>query len=363
MVQIRKFRHRRGFTMIEMLVVVTIILLLMSISIGVLRNAIGAARQNQTKATIQKVSGLLQQRMDAFYRGIERSNLTQASDKMRRDWYGTYGFVPPNKAIDVMVKKDLFRTRFPQTFAEVDSTNYANPPRVTGLTGMTYVQAKHKPETEGAALMYWLLTNSEVYGIAPVDESEFTSAEVRDTDGDGLMEFVDGWGRPLRFYRCPTHLFRPGDGSSIPPGVNSSGVYSTPDRTYVSAVWSGLPAIPTVAGELDPLARDPDDPTGQLLGPFANPQLPNAYPSAAQALQSIQNLYGTPGTYHAFLILSAGPDGKPGLLEPTNEGAAGVAYNASTLGVMTGQGRLGALVSHAAIQNNPINDDITNRQR
>ncbi len=41
-----------------------------------------------------------------------------------------------------------------------------------------------------------------VYGSA-FDKDDFTSKEVQDTDGDGLMEFVDAWGEPLQFYRWP----------------------------------------------------------------------------------------------------------------------------------------------------------------
>ena len=35
---------------------------------------------------------------------------------------------------------------------------------------------------------------------------EFTAQEVADTDDDGLLEFVDAWGEPLRFYRWPTRM-------------------------------------------------------------------------------------------------------------------------------------------------------------
>lgn len=336
-------RRRRGFTLVEILVVVSVILLLMTISVGALRNAIGAARQRQTEATILKLNGLMQQRMDAFYRALERTNLQQATDKMRRDWYNTYNMIPPDKAIEVMTKKNIFKQRFPQNFLEKNISSSATLPP----------PAPHNPNTQSAALLYWILTKSEVYGVGPVDESEFTSSEVRDTDGDGLLEFVDGWGKPLRYYRWPSHLFRPGDGGSNPPGISSSGVLSPPDRTYVSVLWSGLPAIPTVPGELDPLARDPDDPTGQLWQFINSPGAPSGVATA------IQNFYGTPATYHAFLIVSAGPDGILGLLEPSNETTVDV----STPVAGVPQGRLAALQNWTAIGLNPINDNITNRKR
>lgn len=338
--------RRSGFTLIEILVVVGIILLLMTISVGALRSAIGTARQNQTEATIMKVNGLMQQRLDAFYRAMERTNLQQAKDKMKRDWYSTYNFVPPDAAIEVMTKKSIIQSRFPQNYLERNLLT--NPPM-----GATVVAANHKPVTESASLLYWILTNSEVYGVGPVDESEFSSTEVRDTDGDGLLEFVDGWGRPLRYYRWPTHLFRPGNTvTNVSPGVDSSGNLTAVDRTFATLIWSGLPALPTAAGEFDPLVRDPDDPTGQLL------RFVTLNPTA---MTGVQNFYGTPSTYNAFLIISAGPDGNLGMYEPSNE--ASVTITSPALGVP--QGRLGAVIdtNPSNISNNPLTDNISNRKR
>ena len=122
------------------------------------------------------------------------------------------------------------------------------------------------------------------------------------------------------------------------------------DRTYVNTLWSGLPAAPTVTGELDPLSRDPDDPTGQLWR-FAK--------GSASSMTVVQNQFSTPNTYHAFLIVSAGPDGVLGLEEPFNP----TTVNATSPALGAAQGRLGALTSYAAIELNPINDNLTNRKR
>ena len=338
----RVHRRRGGFTMVELLVVIGLILFLMSISIVALNGAIGIARQKATQTTLLKINGLMQQRIDAFNRAMERTNLQPAIDKLKRDWFQNYNFVPQDNVLEVMVRKQIFQTRFPQNFVEKNLS--LAPP-----TGVTYVSANHQQVTESTALLYWVLTSSEVYGIAPVDESDFSSSEVRDTDGDGLKEFVDGWGRPLRFYRWPTHLFRPGTSSST-VGATGASALALVDRTYVNTLWSGLPAAPTVAGELDPLSRDPDDPTGQLWR-FAK--------GSASSMTVVQNQFSTPNTYHAFLIVSAGPDGVLGLEEPFNP----TTVNATSPALGAAQGRLGALTSYAAIELNPINDNLTNRKR
>jgi prepilin-type N-terminal cleavage/methylation domain-containing protein len=346
--------RRQGFTMVEMLVVIGVILFLMTIAVATLSNAIGVARQRATEATILKINGLLQQRVEAFDRAMDKTNLSQNSPPIRNmanAWQSKYSIVPPNNVLEIMVRKQFFQARFPQNFAESPGANLATLP----ITGVTYVAANHSPVTESAALLYWILTSSEIYGIAPVDDSEFNSSEVRDTDGDGLKEFVDGWGRPLRFYRWPTHLIRPGDGFSVAPGIITSGSsidLAVVNRTWASGLWSGLPAAPTVPGELDPLARDPDDPTGQMWRWAVNQS------STGPAI-AMQNFFGTPQTYHAFLIVSAGPDGILGLDEP----CLPVGITETFPGIDAPQGRLAALKDWSSLATNPINDNITNRKR
>lgn len=350
---------RRGFSLVELLVVIGLITFLMTLAVATLRNAIAIARQRATETTILKIHGLMQQRIDAFNRYMEKVNLSPNSPPIRNmanNWLNQYSIVPPQKALETMVKKQFFKNRFPQNFAEYPASG-----GFTALeqTGITYNSTVHDPNTESAALLYWILTNSEVYGVAPVDESEFNSSEVKDTDGDGYMEFVDGWGRPLRYYRWPTHLIRPG-GSGVAPGVITSGgttSLANVDRTYATIIWSGLPAAPTVTGELDPLSRDPDDPTGQIwrwASYLANVQ-GNTGPIIA-----IQNFFGTPQTYHAFLIVSAGPDGKLGMDEPCNP----TTLTYTSPGTDTAQGRLAAPdTTFTPFANHPMNDNISNRKR
>ena len=343
--------------MVELLVVIGLILFLMSISVVALNSAIGIARQRATQSTILKLNGLMQQRVDAFQRAMERMNIQPNINKLVRDLGIQNRRTQDDKVYQVLVRKQIFQVRFPQNFSE---HSLASTP--------SYIAANHRPETESAALMYWLMTSSEVFGIAPVDESEFTSSEVRDTDGDNLLEFVDGWGRPLRFYRWPTHLFRPGN-ATTPPGVVGSAnptSLTSIDRSYVSVIWSGLPPAPTVAGELDQLARDPDDPTGQLRRYLKN----SAGSNQEMVMTTFQNRFHTPDTYHAFLIMSAGPDGKLGIGEPWSPvpdvaaaGTPALISSTPSLDTLLGQGRLAALTQYGAIEDHPLNDNLTNRKR
>lgn len=354
----RRF-SRQGFTLVELLVVIAVVLVLITFLGATLANSLTLARKRATQATILKIHGLVQQRVEAMNRAVDRLNLQPNIDKLKRD-FGVANAANA-KVFEILVRKQIYMWRFPQNFYERSLSS-----------------ATHDPATESAALLYWLLTKSEVFGIPPVDESEFSSSEVRDTDGDGLKEFVDSWGHPLRFYRWPTSLFRPGDGTATAAGFSATGpiVFSAVDRTYAEVLWAGLPQpIPNPITDnfdpsaTDPLARDPDDPTGELRR--AAITFPNI-------MRVFQNRFHTPNTYHAFLIMSAGPDNILGIGEPydysgdpTNPAPDGFVVGspipfASTvpaLATLPNQGRLAPVLNFASVESNPINDNLTNRKR
>jgi hypothetical protein len=73
----------------------------------------------------------------------------------------------------------------------------------------------HTHNTARSEVLYAFLV--EAPG-ALVTRDSFKASEVGDTDGDGLPEFLDGWGNPIRFYRWPTHYH-----SDLQRGINPEG--------------------------------------------------------------------------------------------------------------------------------------------
>ena len=65
--------ERRAFTVIELLIVVSIIALLMALSFVVFVGLTDQAKEEATNATIQKVNRLLEQRIEAFDRAFRGS--------------------------------------------------------------------------------------------------------------------------------------------------------------------------------------------------------------------------------------------------------------------------------------------------
>ena len=82
--------------------------------------------------------------------------------------------------------------------------------------------ASHTHKTARSEMLYAIL----VEGLSPLGSSfsrdDFTSREVKDTDGDGLPEFVDAWGEPLQFFRWPIYYGGPSSNNSIILGTSDS---------------------------------------------------------------------------------------------------------------------------------------------
>ncbi|MEQ8854524.1 prepilin-type N-terminal cleavage/methylation domain-containing protein [Gimesia sp.] len=310
---------RSGFTIVELLVVIGILLFLIATSAFVVRNIGNKAREKKTMSTIVKVNGLMQDRIEAMRKALDSTkNQQQLQSLVGQKYtslvnnYGAKYRSIPKPVVEILVRKDIFRQNLPQYVAENPSVNAA----MDAQQGVASGAAGNLGADAGASIsseyLYYILTKHETYGVSPVGEDAFLASEVADTDGDGLMEFVDGWGKPLRFYRWPTRLIKP-DGSTI-------------RRDIASAFFNGLPPA-SAAGfnEADPMNVDADDPqgriqhennrSGDLLTPLFNSSADSQY---------VTGQYGVMNTFWLPLIVSAGQDGILGLQEPHDEVNTGV---------------------------------------
>ncbi|MBA4031140.1 MAG: hypothetical protein C0478_09670 [Planctomyces sp.] len=310
---------RGGFTVIELLVVIGIILLLISLFAVTFGNTILTARERATQGTILKIDGLLQQRIESFHRAVDKvleqgTNNQRYFRQVKADLgisnQNTSSYVP---AMKVLTRKMLFKQVFPQSFdiSEMPTTHPL-------LTSSAYIVANHKKETESAACLYYALTQAQVFGMAPVSSDNFSSNEVRDTDGDGHLEFIDAWGEPLRFYRWPTGLIRnTTSGTTISPalpGTSLTYANNTIDRQYALVLIPDLPAADGT--NLDPLGVDPDDGYGRIQSMLLG---------LSQSDVNFRSRYHQLDTFFAPLIVSGGPGKAIGLEEPhTTNGRLGL---------------------------------------
>lgn len=380
--------QRRGFTLIELLVVLGIIAFLASVLGVTISGFLASAKEAQTLSTLQKIDGLVAERQQAltqFYDSREfRKRVDEFHDGLK-DGDPANGVLPlvevARDFAEIIGKKELLRESLPQRFGElidaqdangvfvaggdgipdqiqrddvysvvrwgVDPSDSVNKPWVdTNGDGTPNVGDKfHRAETESAELLYLALTRFEQYGIPPATVDDFTTAEVADTDGDGLPEFIDAWGQPLRFYRWPTRLIKPfglygidqapgdravdDDGNGAVDDVLEIGWPGSDDtyipvelRSFAGLYISGLPRPPVltgspprpILGDFDQLNVDGDDPVGVLLDETLRL---SGLPFPINVLGVVhESRYSTFDTYHKPLVVSAGADGVLGLYEP-----------------------------------------------
>ncbi len=245
-------RNRHGFTLVELLVVISIIGFISGMFLVAFRGASQEASTQKTRTTIQKISEVLNARMDEYINFP--ISLRIAS-----------GILPPNvvswdtstngetvvllrERARLLVLRDLIRMEMPDHPDDLKYTTFwrsiltgqaltqypENLPRgvSTGLgtnvplatpgylvsapvtsrvkaliTRLIDPKQPSKPRDKwdelyaNEELLFLIVEGSELNGSSAIEL--FGKSEVADTDNDGLNEFVDAFGKPIRWIRWP----------------------------------------------------------------------------------------------------------------------------------------------------------------
>ena len=150
-----------------MLVVIALLTTLMGIGAAGMRVADNMSRETRTRATIQKLNQFIMEKYASYqYRRVSVSKNQTKTEKLY----------------------SLIRREMPDQKSEV-----------TGNSPYRLQHVKNSIDTniQSAELLYQI-----VMGL-PEAESAFNGMEIADTNGNGLKEFVDGWGNPIYFIRWP----------------------------------------------------------------------------------------------------------------------------------------------------------------
>lgn len=410
-------RQRLAFTLIEVLVVVAIVGLLITILGTTVSTSIRKAREAATTTLILKIDGLLDERIKGFERATKTPAFTNYINTTQAALIASGVPEITPDVLTAIARKNFFRQLFPQRFEDLaaispDANTNGVPDILEQLPGMTPANISvlvsqagpgNRHRTESSELLYYALTQMQSFGVPPVGESEFLDSEARDTDGDGLKEFLDGWDEPLRFYRWPTRLLKPNGpfgGDGVPGNGGASllayGTLGTDDvalalaprdmRPIAGLLMSGLaptPAFPL--SQWDSLSEDPDDGYGLIstwvksqypfLGDVTNPATVIPGRTAPLGTNAIcEPQFPTLDTYHAPLVVSGGSDRLIGLFEPyagTDSNGDGVLD--ADLGILAqpihGAGGPFDITTTSMVGGvstdliSPLTDNLTNRNR
>lgn len=312
---------RRAVTLIELLVTMTIIAIISAAVLGTAAAAIESGRSRKTISTVEKISGLIQEKLATFE--TRRVDLNQATMNAIAG-LPTQALQGKAKAdVRLLGMRELMKMEMPDRWSDVREPQQIllNRP---GLSATYYARLMSSTPTDlhaGAECLYLTVMYATGEGEA---RSLFTSQEVGDVDGDGAKEFIDGWGNPISWLRWPAGY--------APSRIMSGDADADHDP-------------------FDMYSRDIPK-AGRLTDHFPKPTSPAYPPAVTAALNSMQARDG--GAFRLVpLIWSTGPDGE----QQVNSGPDGFIADADPFSVAE-LGADGVMIG--AVRPVRAPDDVTN---
>lgn len=275
---------RAAFTLVELLIVISIIGLLSSMVLFALASAQESARVAKTQSTIDKIHALIMQKYESYR--TRRVPITIPP--------GTSPRAAAVYRLDAL--RELMRMEMPDRYSDI-----IDPPKTRSIAGVgtsplmsvpavtlayrSLLVGTRTTQFENAECLYLLVTR----GLSDPDVLEqFAPDEIGDTDGDGMREFLDGWGRPINFLR-----WAPGFSSPLHP-------WSVNPKDALGSINSNK-AYPTAHDPFDPMryykpsAGDPFyDPNKSPEQQVYPPLYPLIYSPGPDHISDIQDGGGSP---------------------------------------------------------------------
>ncbi|QDU93036.1 prepilin-type N-terminal cleavage/methylation domain-containing protein [Lignipirellula cremea] len=183
---------RRGFTLVEMLIVVSILTLVAGMLLFAMQGVTEQARTRSTETEIQRISDVLLERWDSYKTRPVR--VAAGAGLMQRR---------------LNALRELQRAELPERKSDVTTGTVAMSPvqrgyqrkvlRLVQKVNPSHTISNWTTQHESAECL-WLILGSLTVGDTNA-LSLLTEKEVGDTDGDGVPEVLDAWGVPLMFLR------------------------------------------------------------------------------------------------------------------------------------------------------------------
>lgn len=210
--------YRRGFTLVELLIVMTILAILAGLTVVGLAAAVNDARASRTRTIIDKIDILVMERWEGYRTKSVRVNTPRGATAQQAAF------------LRLASMRELQRCELPERISDLcdmaeladlnadgklDAVNNYNGCVLASLTTLPSLTRSYKrlaersiegtpprawsTEFQGSECLYLILSTMKDHDKSALDY--FSTDEIGDVDGDGMKEILDGWGRPLEFLR------------------------------------------------------------------------------------------------------------------------------------------------------------------
>jgi prepilin-type N-terminal cleavage/methylation domain-containing protein len=210
---------RRGFTLVELLITVSVIAIMATMVLFALFAAQETAKAQKTKSLIAKLDSIIKAKYETYK--TRRVNITLPAPPPVTDTtnYPLYVARVARARLDCL--HDLMRMEMPDRWTDVEDiqktfsyTGFANIGVVRPSVHRSYkrkydaIVTRTSPPppsaadvgaNAGAECLYMIIMQAQ--GEEGDDKSAIKQDQIGDVDGDGFPEIIDAWGRPIKFLR------------------------------------------------------------------------------------------------------------------------------------------------------------------